>query len=1143
VSGVPPIEPLADAAARARIVSDLDAELAVDAAAGSGKTTVLVDRVVSLVRSKRVAMRSIAAITFTEAAAAELRSRLRVALSKAAATDPDLATAVHEVDEAAVSTIHAFARRILVEHWLPAGLPPRVDVLDAPAEQIEQRERWKEFTDELLADPDAGAMLVRAFATGLRLSNLPEVARELSAQHHRLDDSVRHALAAERRRRADPPIDLAPLVDALDQALASGSRCRDESDALFTHLLTEVAGARDRLGRLEPGDQIGALSVLDDIPNLAKTTLGRKDNWDCPVRDVRAQCGAAEAIRSEILTGVRQSVTADLVWRMAEWAVRCAQRRHDEGRLTFQDLLVETCRLLQRDPQVRRAVAERYRCLLIDEFQDTDPLQVELAELLRTTPDEPAADRKPARLFAVGDPEQSIYRFRGADVALFTRTVDRLAGRLELDSNFRSVPGVLRWVDELFGRDGWDQVHGSAAGAHRALSAVRRAPDDRGHPPVVLYGDAHPIPATEVRRIGAEETARLVRRVIDESWLVQEPRAGEPAPRAARFGDVAILLPTRTSLATLERALDDVEVPYRLEGDALVWAAQEVRDLLAVLRAAEDPADSVAVVAALRTAALACGDDDLVRFHGAHSSWDPRGVHAERATELDGGDPVTRAMGLLAELHLTRMWLEPSALVALVLERLHLFELALVHDRPRDHWQRLRWVLDQSRVFDEAIGGTLGDFLDWIDLRQDEGWSSSLGPPEPDDDAVRILTVHGAKGLEFPIVFLSGLEGFDHPRPAAKVLWGALGGPEVKIVGSFATPDYERTAAVDRQLEGEERRRLLYVAAPRARDYLFVDSTRKERTTPSLLIRLSTVCAEFPDAWCRLPTAPATHRTAPAAADEHTTIPSDVASQANWTARRQASIATGGRQPAWSATALSRLDDPGRVRVEASISSTRSDARDRQTTVDESLAPPSGDEQRLIGRAVHDTLAKVDLDQWAVGTAIGEESRRAALLRISLVATQAQGLDDARAPAVARLAWHALGSPTVQAIAGVRCFRELPLAAPIELAATAGGVVEGFADLVGHGDDGLVVVDFKTFTDRGRRSHATDPEHLLQVAAYAYALRAATGLRVARAVVCYLFEDGADEVSLSDAALEAAMTDVVQAARRAAQEPAISPSR
>ena len=526
---------------------------------------------------------------------------------------------------------------------------------------------------------------------------------------------------------------------------------------------------------------------------------------------MRERCADAAELAKGLLTLARESVLSDLLSRMATWAVAGARRRRDEGRLTFHDLLVETCRLLGRDEAVRHAVRARYRCLLVDEFQDTDPLQVELVTLLSASEGDDATGG-PGRLFVVGDPEQSIYRFRGADVALFMDTVDGLDDRLELASNFRSVAGVLGWVDELFSRDGWDggSANGPAA-AHRSLSPVRERPEGRDHPPVVLYGEPHRLVATEVRRIGAEETAALAWRVVDEAWPIA-PRGHDVAPRAARYADLAILIPTRTSLATLERALEEAGVPYRLEGDALVWGAQEVRDLLAVLRAAEDPADAVAVVAALRTAALACGDDDLVRFHLAHPSWDPRSVSAGASGELD---PVSRAMCLLVELHELRMWLEPSAFVSRVLDRLHLLELALVHERPRDHWQRLRWVLDQARVFDEAIGGTLGDFLDWIDLRQDEGWSSSLGPPEPDDDAVRILTIHGAKGLEFPIVFLSGLEGFDHPRPAAKILFDPAGIPQARIVVGFESPGYELAAATDKLLEVEERRRLLYVGVTR----------------------------------------------------------------------------------------------------------------------------------------------------------------------------------------------------------------------------------------------------------------------------------------------------------------------------------------
>jgi ATP-dependent helicase/nuclease subunit A len=1130
-------EALSDAPARRRIVDDLEAELAVDAAAGSGKTTVLVQRVVSIVRSRQVPMRSVAAITFTEAAAAELRTRLRLALTQAALEEPDLASAVHEVDEAAVSTIHAFARRILVEHWLAAGLPPRVDVLDAPAEQIEQRDRWKEFTNELLADPTAGDMLVRAFATGLRLNHLPDVARDLSAQHHRLDQGVRNALAAERALRADPSVDLAPLVTALDDALSYRTECGDEADGLLGHLGGAIRTARRRLARLEPGDEVSALSVLDDLGTLS-SAKGQAKNWRCPVQDVRDQCQIAESVRVGILTGVRQSVTSDLLWRMAEWAVRCAQQRHDEGKLTFHDLLVETCRLLREDADVRRAVRARYQCLLIDEFQDTDPLQVELAGLLRTPPDEAADEAAPASLFAVGDPEQSIYRFRGADVALFTSTVEHFEARLELASNFRSVRGILDWVDELFGRAGWDGGTGPGT-VHRPLSAIRQSPDERGHPPVVLYGDAFPVLASEVRRRGAEETALLVRRVVDEAWGVQEPRADDPARRPVRFGDIAILIPTRTSLSALERALEDAGVPYRLEGVSLVWAAQEVRDLLAILRAAEDPADAIAVVAALRTTALACGDDDLVRFYAGGGSWDPRGLGGT----ADAGDPVTRAMRLLAELHVRRMWLEPSELVSLVLERLHLFELALVHERPRDHWQRLRWVLDQARVFDEAIGGPLGDFLAWIDLRQDEGWSSSVGPPEPDDDAVRILTIHGAKGLEFPVVFLTGLEGFDRARPAGQVLWDDRGMPRIRIVRGFASPEHESLAVTDRALDGDERRRLLYVAATRARDHLFVDASRKDQTS-SLLIRLATACEEFPTTWCRPPppAEPALSAGRAGVAEREKDLDDGAAAHTHWIEQRRARVAAGARQPAWSATALSRIPRTGHPRaIEASVTSTR----DRGPRADErrAPAPASGDEQRLIGRAVHDTLAKVDLGLWSDSATVDEGTRAVALRLISEVATRAQGLDEDRTVEVERLARHALQSPTVRTLAGVRHVRELPLAAPVDLDDKRAGVIDGFADLVGQLGDGLVVVDFKTFVDQGRGSHSTDPEHLRQVAAYAYALRLATGLPVDRAVVCYLFDDGADEASLTGTGLDAAIDDVLDAARRTARDEPAIPSR
>ena len=183
---------------------------------------------------------------------------------------------------------------------------------------------------------------------------------------------------------------------------------------------------------------------------------------------------------------------------------------------------------------------------------------------------------------------------------------------------------------------------------------------------------------------------------------------------------------------------------------------------------------------------------------------------------------------------------------------------------------------------------------------------------------------------------------------------------------------------------------------------------------------------------------------------------------------------------------------------------------------------------------MHDTLAKLELERFAAGAPAGVGERSTEVARRAAVATDAQGLDSGRSAQVARLVGHALGAPTVRAIAGVRHFGELPLEAPVELPGGGTGVIEGFADLVGELDEGLVVVDFKTFVDRGTGSHATNPEHLRQVAAYAYALESATGLPVERAVVCYLFDDGADEVTLSGSALAATVADVLAAARAAA---------
>jgi ATP-dependent exoDNAse (exonuclease V) beta subunit len=1094
---------LVDNDARATIATDLRSRLAVDAGAGSGKTTWLVKRIVSLVSEQGLPMSSIAAITFTEAAAAELRTRIRRTLTERAAEDEALLVAAREVDEAAICTIHAFALRLLSEHWLEAGLPPNVEVLDSAGQYLDHKSRWRSFTDDLLADPTATTTLVRAFAAGLRLSQLSEIGHTMVDHYDRLTPAVLSSLHDERLATADPTVSVAETLRLLRVALALMPRCVDDSDALCVQLGTS---ASDAVRRLEPllgsADEATVISVLGDVGRLSFGVVGRKENWTVPVADVREACKDAETARTEMLNAVRESVVADLAWRIANWAVQSAAGRREEGRFTFHDLLVEACHMLRSDTTIRERARDRYRCLLIDEFQDTDPLQAELAHLLGAPSD---AAGEAARLFVVGDPEQSIYRFRRADAAQFEATVARMDDRLTLSSNFRSVPGILDFVDQVFSQLLPMQA-GPGAVEHRSLSATRPMPrDDALGPAVALFGGPDSEGrARDVRLQSTNDVATMTRSIIEEGWSVAIEGG---AWRPALFGDIAVLLPTRTSLPMLERAFDDADIPYRLEGATLVWGSQDVRDVLAIARAVHEPANAVSVVAALRTPALACGDDDLVRYRTAGGSWDPRApVIADTARD----DPVTRAMGALSAMHEQRMWMDVSSLISAVLTDFRFFELALVHRRPRDHWHRLRWLLDQARAFDETKGGTIGDFLEWVDLSEEaERWTSSLGPPESDDDAVRVMTVHGAKGLEFPIVILTGLDS-PPSNISASVLFDADGIPRFRFSAQFQSPAYPDLATADKGLDRAERFRLLYVALTRARDHLVVDLSHKQKSPWAMSAILHPICEGIVEGVARI--SPAPRPKIPGRQDDPQAPETDWWSQqAQWVRTRTQLLSSSARQPAWSVTALSAAaaTDRGRPSEQPAESGT---GRHHQRS---GRGP---EDQQRIGRAVHDALAKIDLPEDGVMTDGAHF--------LAMTAARAQRLDGDLAQDVVDLVRSALSSDLLRTIARHRHFKELPLAAPLPEGTPENPVViEGFADLVGESDEGLIVVDFKTSTGRSGSS-----QYLWQVATYAFALQQTTGRRVARVVVSYLGVDGTEEESLEGEELEKAIGEVLRAA-------------
>lgn len=1187
--------------ARTRIRAELDATLVVVAGAGTGKTTALVGRIVELVRSGRASLREIAAITFTEAAAAELRQRVREKIEEVAADHPDetrLVAARSEVDEAAICTLHAFAQRILVEHCVAAGIAPGFDVMDETTERADFDVRFERFADTLLADPGAEDALVQGFSMGLTPDDLVEIARALNRHWDRLVDGGLECL--EHMRPAPgpwPQADAAPVLRAIDGALATARWCRDDHDKLKEHL-DRLATTRRELASCAHG--LPTLQFLEGIKTLSNKH-GQQANWGDHLEEARRATAAAEEARLDLLRASYQAVLGELGARLASFVMAAADERRTEGRLGFHDLLVHARRLLREDPDTADALRRRYRRLLIDEFQDTDPIQVELAARIAATVDGSAdlAHAEKGGLFVVGDPKQSIYRFRRADIELFARVGREIGEEIVLVTNFRSVPGILRFVNsvfsELFGRDVAHQAaHHELVGEreplplhHRggpARSGARPAGMERsravqlsldgvgtppaepvdpgagpgparragpGMPPVVLLGGPLRKTVAEVRRAAAHDVAITIDDILDSHWAVLDEIDG--VARAARWRDIAVLLPARTALAALEEALEEAHIPYRLEGVALLWGSDEVRDILAALHAVDDPVDRVAVLGALRSPGLACGDDDLVSWYQAKGSWDPR----RPAPEGLDDHPVAKAMAVLARLHEERWWREPSAVMARVFDELRSFELCLAYHRPRDHWQRLRWLMDQARLFDETVGGSLRSFLAWAELQaEDDRRSGGVGPPDPDDDAVRVMTIHGSKGLEFPVVILAGLERDVAPGARGPtVLWTEGGNPELRGGGPLRSLGFDDTNKRERELDALEAHRLLYVGMTRARDHLVVclHHKRKETTTgtPTIAAQLHEMCAAWPELTRRLPIAALTtddDDTEDDEDDEDATIEAlskvittfglahdeledqraarsgrdeDVvawrATVAAFAARRTEALASARRAPVTTATAVSE-------RVAMSDPAHPDGRRPRPTSPDPGSPDVTGalwrdaDAALQIGRAVHGALAAIDL---TTGTDdAGRPAQEVARGRAAAHGVSAHG------DAITAMVSAALASPTVAAGSTHRHWRELFVAVPV-----GAGVLEGFVDLVLEEGDGLVVVDYKTDRIGGPPGlEAAAARYGPQVASYALALEEATGRPVRRCVLVFVGDRAAVEVVLEGADLASAQDQARQAA-------------
>jgi superfamily I DNA/RNA helicase len=577
--------PAPDQASRQRITEDLDTTLFVEAGAGSGKTSALVSRVLALVTHGHVELRRIAAITFTEKAGAELRDRIRSALEKADETDPDgevgarCRLALEQLDGAAIGTLHAFAQRLLTEHPVEAGLPPRVEVLDEVSSSVAFEARWSSFRDQLLADPALERSVLLLLAAGVKPTALQSLAQAFDDNWDLVEERVRPY-------EPDPP----PVHHLVEVALSvirdvCAEPCRDPDDKLRLRL-DEIADRMRELGTIE--DELDLLEAIGrqanpKLPSFKVGNGGKQGSWDCDLTEFKARIREAGEGLAAVAAEVANACAHRLGSAIRAFTLESARARQSEGQLEFHDLLV-LARALLRDPDhgpaVRATLHDRYDRLLLDEFQDTDPIQIELAvRIAAADPRSTAAgtarwdevDVAPGHLFVVGDPKQSIYRFRRADIATFLRAAERFGaeggGVVELTANFRTVEPIIEWVNhtfaELMGEGDDVPVPRHSQPEYLPLVATRTAAGT-GPAVSILGRQEHPkgTLADAIRTAEASDVAAAITRIIDEGWGVSDKDDGW---HPARLGDITVLVPARTSLPFLEEAFDEAGIAFRAE--------------------------------------------------------------------------------------------------------------------------------------------------------------------------------------------------------------------------------------------------------------------------------------------------------------------------------------------------------------------------------------------------------------------------------------------------------------------------------------------------------------------------------------------------------------------------------------------------
>ncbi len=1168
-------KPLADQADRDLATNDLDTTFLVEAAAGTGKTTILVDRILSILRAGRATLRQIAAITFTEKAAGELKVRVRQAVERelrelprqanparpsarrsraqeSAEYGARLGGALADLEGMSVNTIHAFCADLIRERPVEAGVEPGFAVADELGASLILEEAWEAWLAEEMSGDSSSPAIRRAVESGIpieaagrRESPIFKLVCELIEQR----DAVR--LRSPQAVRPGSPQSVsdglietpwsdsqfAEAMEALRAQIAEvgAARRKDcirpESDLCAIQIAAleawaEVTGMRiadrglqirnDGARAAEPFNPQSAVRSPQSLQSFdairawlaaapaIKVQAGQQGNWSAPaaLKSTKAGCVRAKEAISLLSGEAAHRVLHDLVEWLRPFLDRYRQAKEQRRALDFTDLLLKARDMLRDSRPARDHFKRAFRYLLVDEFQDTDPLQTEIVFFLSERADEHAGDWEavnlvPGKLFIVGDPKQSIYRFRRADLDLYGKVgvaIARQGARLQLSVNFRTVPRITGEVNEIFKPLMIGPVGDRFEPQHIALEPQR---PDEGTQPCVLVPLPPALPAGQTLKM--EEWRRKESGCIAAfiAELVRGDRrinAGKPpVRRPIEYRDIAVLYRATTGLDSLEEALRANHVPYQVSGGRYYYARMEFQDLLSVLKAIDNPFDGLSIVGALRSPFFGHSDEDLLRHFGAGGRFN----YLEGVPE--GCRDLAEAFDALRALHERRRRDPASAVLAQLFETTRALQIYANKPHGEQRVANLLKLQDLARAMVQAEVSSFGALVRWLGEMESSRQAEPESPvAEAEENFVQVMTFHKAKGLEFPVVVLAHLAN-EGERRESVLLDRARGRLHLNLNWK-KTRDWDAAKLEEEDRAEHERRRLFYVALTRARDLLVIPAFWSKSPQAGFLKYLSERYApaagakpriEFvaTDAYDLNKRSRDTLRLKPTpAAKPPPEAVEAVRHYEQWKAavKAQAELLSAGRKIQTASGAVLQNADFG-LRIDDN------DSRADQPLTPQSAIriPQSKGRSADLGTLVHQLMETVDFRQPGdLGPPCGKLRTVSHVERLAESEARGLGLTSADAREAVGLVKRALAHPLIagRAAKAEQLYREVPFAFM-----DGDTLYEGYADLVFIENGNPVIVDYKT--DSVTESEA--PEHAKRYApqanVYIRAISAALG--------------------------------------------------